>query len=144
MVLKYFLSGLLIYYLISFLFSNNKMTVDVHSYTVDELASWLENRPLGASFIDVREASELEEQGTIKGYDANIPYFLTNTNPELFEKQFSTIDKDEQLVISCRSGRRSLLAAQYAVSRLGFKNVYNVQGGILEWIQKGYPVEKLQ
>ncbi|KAK4510148.1 uncharacterized protein ATC70_006320 [Mucor velutinosus] len=120
------------------------MTIDVHSYTVDKLASWLYNKPLGASFIDVREASELEEQGTIKGYDANIPYFLTNTNPELFEKKFSIIDKDEQLVISCRSGRRSLLAAQYAVSKLGFKNVYNVEGGILQWIQKGYPVEKLE
>ncbi|GAN11637.1 sulfurtransferase [Mucor ambiguus] len=120
------------------------MTINVNSYTVDELASWLENKPVGASFIDVREASELEEQGTIKGYDANIPYFLTNTNPELFEKEFSTLDKDEQLVISCRSGRRSLLAAQYTVSKLGFKNVYNVEGGILKWIQKGYPVEKLQ
>ncbi|CAO0800279.1 unnamed protein product [Mucor circinelloides] len=143
MVLKYFLSGLLIYYLVSSLFFSNKMTIDVHSYTVDELASWLENKPLGASFIDVREASELEEQGIIKGYDTNIPYFLTNTNPELFEKKFSALDKDEQLVISCRSGRRSLLAAQYAVSKLGFKNVYNVEGGILKWIQKGYPVEKL-
>jgi rhodanese-related sulfurtransferase len=46
-------------------------------------------------------------------------------------------------VISCRSGRRSLLTAQYVVSKLGFKNVYNVEGGILKWIEKGYPVEKL-
>lgn len=99
MVLKYFLSGLLIYYLVSSLFFSNKMTIDVHSYTVDELASWLENKPLGASFIDVREASELEEQGIIKGYDTNIPYFLTNTNPELFEKKFSALDKDEQVFV---------------------------------------------
>lgn len=74
------------------------MTIDIKSFTVDDLASWLENRPLGASFIDVREPSELEEQGTIKGYDDNIPYFLTNTNPELFEKQFSAINKDEQVL----------------------------------------------
>lgn len=99
MVLKYFLSGLLIYYLVSSLFFSNKMTIDVHSYTVDELASWLENKPLGASFIDVREASELEEQGIIKGYDTNIPYFLTNKNPELFEKKFSALDKEEQVFV---------------------------------------------
>ncbi|CEP18062.1 hypothetical protein [Parasitella parasitica] len=119
------------------------MTIDVQSYTVDELKSWLQHKPLNATFIDVREAYELEEQGAIKGYDANIPYFLTNTNPELFAKKFSVIDKEEQLVISCRSGRRSLLAAQHVVSKLGFKNVYNVEGGILKWIEMGNPVEKL-
>ncbi|KAI8642896.1 Rhodanese-like domain-containing protein [Parasitella parasitica] len=119
------------------------MTIDVQSYTVDELASWLQHKPLKATFIDVREAYELEQQGTIEGYDANIPYFLANTNPELFAKKFSAINKEEQLVISCRSGRRSLLAAQHAISKLGFKHVYNVEGGILKWIEKGYPVEKL-
>jgi rhodanese-related sulfurtransferase len=74
------------------------MTIDIKSFTIEDLASWLENRPLGASFIDVREPSELEEQGTIKGFNANIPYFLSNTNPELFEKQFLAINKDEQVL----------------------------------------------
>ena len=143
MIIKYLVPILLIYYFASSIFFSNKMTIDIKSFTIEDLASWLENRPLGASFIDVREPSELEEQGTIKGFNANIPYFLSNTNPELFEKQFLAINKDEQLVISCRSGRRSLLAAQYVVSKLGFKNVYNVEGGILKWIEKGYPVEKL-
>jgi rhodanese-related sulfurtransferase len=46
-----------------------------------------------------------------------------------------------KLVISCRSGRRSLLAAEYVIKHLGFQNVYNVEGGILRWIEQGYPVE---
>ncbi|KAI7882128.1 Rhodanese-like domain-containing protein [Mucor mucedo] len=119
------------------------MTIGIHNMTVEELATWLQDKPAHATFIDVREYAELEEQGVISGYDGNIPWFLTNTNSELFDQKFSAIDKDEQLVISCRSGRRSGFAAEYVVSKLGFTNVYNVKGGILDWIGHGYPVEQV-
>jgi rhodanese-related sulfurtransferase len=68
----------------------------INTLTVQELAVWLKDRPR-SSFIDVREQSELKEQGIIKGYDANIPYFLTNTDPALFEKQFSALDREQQV-----------------------------------------------
>lgn len=140
------------------------MTIGIHSMSVEELSAWLHDKPANATLVDVREYAELEEQGVIKGYDVNIPWFLTNTNPSLFEKKFNEIDKEAQvkikgrklkregsaeltrkfqLVISCRSGRRSGFAAEYVVSKLGFKNVYNVQGGILDWISHGYPVDKV-
>lgn len=137
------------------------MSLNIHDMTVEELSVWLHEKPAHATFIDVREYSELEEQGVIHGYDGNIPWFLTNTDPELFDQKFSAIDKDKQvkfntikvnvalilfppkLVISCRSGRRSGFAAEYVVSKLGFKNVYNVKGGILEWIGHGYPVDQV-
>lgn len=73
------------------------MTIGIHSMTVEELSAWLQDKPTHATFIDVREYSELEEQGVIHGYDGNIPWFLTNTNPELFNQKFSAIDKDEQV-----------------------------------------------
>lgn len=91
------------------------MTIDIKSFTVEDLASWLEKKPLEASLIDVREPSELEEQGTIKGYDANIPYFLTNTNPELFEKQFSAINKDEQVLNSLNFFEKYRLLIQIVI-----------------------------
>ncbi|CAO3656567.1 unnamed protein product [Mucor hiemalis] len=119
------------------------MAVDIHTMTVEELSAWLDEKDTTATFIDVREIDELEEQGVIEGYDDNIPWFLTNTNPDLFEKRFSELNKEEKLVISCRSGRRSGFAAEYVTSKLGFRNVYNVKGGILEWIAHGYPVGKL-
>ncbi|KAI9476288.1 MAG: rhodanese domain-containing protein [Benjaminiella poitrasii] len=103
------------------------MSSTIYTFSVNDLADWLNHKPESASFIDVREPNELIEQGVIKGYDANIPYFLTNANPELFES---------------RSGRRSQLAAEYITSKLGFKNVYNVEGGILNWISHGFSVEK--
>lgn len=75
------------------------MTIGIHNMTVDELAIWLQDKPTKATFIDVREYSELEEQGVISGYDGNIPWFLTNTNSELFDQKFSAIDKNEQVNI---------------------------------------------
>ncbi|KAI8075940.1 Rhodanese-like domain-containing protein [Gilbertella persicaria] len=118
------------------------MSSEIKSYSVRELASWFDNRPSLASLVDVREISELKEQGVIPGYDNNIPYFLTNTDPEQFERRFLALDKHAQLVISCRSGRRSMFAAEYVTKKLGFTNVYNVHGGILAWIENGYPIEK--
>lgn len=86
-------------FFIPFLQFINTMTIDIHTYTVEELAIWLKNRPTGASFVDVREHDELVEQGTIHGYNLNIPYFLTNTNVALFEKKFSVLDKENQVII---------------------------------------------
>ncbi|KAI9332757.1 Rhodanese-like domain-containing protein [Pilaira anomala] len=108
-----------------------------HLMTVQELFNCLQDKPDNATLVDVREYSELKEQGVIKGYNQNIPWFLTNTDPDLFDQKFSTINKEEQLIIVCRSGRRSGFATDYLVSKLGFKNVYNIKGGILDWIEQG-------
>lgn len=48
------------------------------------------------------------------------------------------------MVLSCRSGRRSMFAAEYVTEKLGFKNVYNVQGGILAWMENNYPAQPFQ
>lgn len=74
------------------------MAVDIHTMTVEELSAWLEEKDTTATFIDVREIDELEEQGVIEGYDDNIPWFLTNTNPDLFEKRFSELNKEEKVM----------------------------------------------
>lgn len=43
--------------------------------------------------------------------------------------------KDETLIVHCRSGKRSMMACM-VLDQLGFKETYNVAGGILEWIDK--------
>ena len=45
------------------------------------------------------------------------------------------IDKDKQIVVMCRSGRRSA-AAIMQLEQQGFTNLYNLQGGILAWSQE--------
>jgi rhodanese-related sulfurtransferase len=43
--------------------------------------------------------------------------------------------KDEEVIIYCRSGKRSMMACM-VLDQLGFKDTYNLEGGILEWIDK--------
>ncbi|WP_241154289.1 rhodanese-like domain-containing protein [Staphylospora marina] len=40
--------------------------------------------------------------------------------------------RDEPVLLICRSGRRSLMAAEVLAGR-GFAKVYNLKGGMLEW-----------
>ncbi len=60
--------------------------------------------------------------------------------------------KDSKIVIGCRSGQRSMLAAEMMLSagyttvvdlRPGFEGARNAFGGIIEpgWLQEGLPAE---
>ncbi len=46
----------------------------------------------------------------------------------------------KELVFMCRSGKRSLMAAQHYQFNNPSQTVYNLVGGILAWQQNGYPV----
>jgi rhodanese-related sulfurtransferase len=43
--------------------------------------------------------------------------------------------KDQELIIYCRSGNRSQIAANM-LEHMGFKNTVNVSGGMLDWVGK--------
>jgi rhodanese-related sulfurtransferase len=43
--------------------------------------------------------------------------------------------KDEEVIVHCRSGKRSMMACM-VLDQLGFKDTYNVVGGILAWQEK--------
>ena len=43
--------------------------------------------------------------------------------------------KQEEVIVYCRSGRRSLNAAM-VLEQMGFTNVYNLEGGMLDWQAK--------
>ena len=49
------------------------------------------------------------------------------------------LPKDEPVYVFCRSGNRSLQAAQALVAA-GYEDVRNVDGGILAWTAAGLPV----
>jgi rhodanese-related sulfurtransferase len=86
------------------------------------------------TLIDVREISEFSEIRSPLAQ--NHP--LTKFNPtELATKK----DLDTPLFLLCRSGRRSLRAAELLI-QIGFRTVYNVEGGMIEWEASGLPVVK--
>jgi len=47
---------------------------------------------------------------------------------------------DEEVVVICHSGARSMMAAQL-LARAGFTDVRNLSGGMISWHKKSYPVK---
>jgi sulfur-carrier protein adenylyltransferase/sulfurtransferase len=51
-------------------------------------------------------------------------------------------DKSQRVILYCRSGARSARAADQIKEKFGYENVANVEGGILEWQERGLPVDE--
>ena len=85
----------------------------------------------GARLVDVREPDELRTDGRIPGA-LHVPLGeLAQRADEL---------AGEQVLVVCRSGARSAMAAD-ALRASGF-DAYNVDGGIIAWERAGLPVER--
>jgi rhodanese-related sulfurtransferase len=50
-------------------------------------------------------------------------------------------DRNQEIVVVCRSGGRSGRAAA-ALAAMGFKHIINMSGGMLAWNAAGLPVER--
>ena len=87
----------------------------------------------GAIVVDVREKEEINELG----YDVNN---LLEIPLSEFEDRYSEIPNDKSIIMACRSGRRSLKAA-YFLQNHGYNDVVNLDGGILKWSEKKFPVK---
>lgn len=85
--------------------------------------------------IDVRQPEELEETGYIAGA-VNIPLRQLPGNLNQIPK-----DKEQSLVVVCRSGARSAYGALY-LRGYGYTNVKNLDEGMIGWLKQGYPVTK--
>lgn len=84
--------------------------------------------------IDVRTENEFKA-GHIKGA-VNIDFYRSD-----FKQAISKLDKTKPIAIYCAVGGRSGSTAKIA-SQLGFKEVYDLNGGISVWQKKGLQVVK--
>jgi rhodanese-related sulfurtransferase len=91
---------------------------------ISELSKMKEEKK--AIVIDVRTPAEWQ-QGVISGADLFIDY-----NSPAFKQQLAKLDKSKTYIVYCRSGGRSAGASQMMIDS-GFKNVINMQGGIMSW-----------
>jgi len=74
-------------------------------------------------------------EGNIADTDLSIPY-------DEIEQNLSQLpsDKNAKIVLYCHSGRMSAIAAENLVD-LGFTNIWNLDGGMVEWEQAGLDLE---
>ncbi len=80
--------------------------------------------------VDVRTDAEVAEVA--------IPKSLHIPIDELYLR-LHEIPVDANVIFHCQSGGRSSQASIFA-DEAGYTNVYNLKGGIMEWIASGLPV----
>lgn len=104
-------------------------------YTVDVEQSRAMQKQ-GALLLDVREPHEFDE--------AHAPGSVLIPLGQLQERIAEIGDfKRNPVVVICRSGRRSMQAADI-LGKLGFTSLYNVQGGMIAWEQAALPIVRMR
>lgn len=97
----------------------------IKSINVKELNDLMQQKA-NFQLIDVRETYE---------------YDIANLQGVLIPKgevaqHLSKIAKDKQVVVHCRSGKRSADVIELLQDKYGFENLYNLEGGILAWAKQ--------
>jgi len=87
----------------------------------------------GSIFVDVREPYEIDEVSYNIDNQKQIPLGEIQT-------RMSELPKDASIIIGCRSGGRSMQACQFLAMN-DYRNVKNLQGGIMGWVDNGLPTK---
>ncbi len=87
--------------------------------------------------LDVRTQDEYDA-GHINN-SIRIP--VQDLSAEDLLKSLSRLPRNKKILVYCRTDRRSTLASEILVNN-GFKEIYNMKGGITEWTNAGYEVVK--
>ncbi len=97
-------------------------------------AAIIDDAPDGLVVLDVRTAQEFAE-GHLPGA-VNVDFYASD-----FADQLDQLDKDVPYVLYCRSGNRSGQTMPI-MEQLGFREVHEIDGGIVSWYAEGLPLEQ--
>ena len=99
--------------------------------TPDEMTSLMELEDV--QLVDVRTAKERVD-GFIKN-SQNIDF-----NSPTFDEDIQKLDKTKPVILYCHSGRRSAICAK-KLKDAGFVKIYDLKGGITQWLFDNYEIE---
>jgi len=96
--------------------------------------------------IDIRTPSEWKETGVVPG-SKKIMFFNEKGKYDVnsWLKEFSKYvkDKNQPFVLVCRTGSRTNMVGNFLDKQLGFKNVYDLKGGItFGYLMQGFKTTK--
>ena len=94
----------------------------VASITTIDWQKAFEMNKAGAVLLDVRTPAEVAK-GMASEAAVNVPL-------QELPQRLSEVPKDKDLLVYCRSGKRSMAASKFLVEN-GYTRVFNVEGGIL-------------
>ena len=103
--------------------AENSQEVGYVNITAEEAKKIMDNQ-VGYVILDTRTQEEYDQ--------GHIPGAIVISHDEITEKAESMLtDKNQLILVYCRSGRRSKLAAE-DLAKLGYTNIKEF-GGILDW-----------
>ena len=97
-------------------------------------AEVIEEHPDGLVVLDIRTPEEYAEAHLADAIV--VDYYAPD-----FADRLDALDKDVPYVLYCRTGNRTSDAVE-TMRSLGFTRVYEIDGGIVNWYEQGFPVEQ--
>jgi phage shock protein E len=113
--------------------SSGSDTATIELASPEEAAQVIEADPSGLVVLDIRTPEEFAEARLADAINAD--FYDAD-----FADQLDALDKDVPYVMYCRTGNRSSDAVK-TMKELGFVEVWEIDGGIVNWYESGYPVE---
>ena len=111
-------------------FCNSEKPKNVNEITSEELNNLINQNRNAIQIVDVRAIDEEPKLSTLK--ELQIPF------ADIVERA-DKIDSRKKVVVVCKLGIRSAIAIQLLQKNLGLTNLYNLKGGVTDWVKKFNP-----
>ena len=125
----------------SFIDLINEANYEINSISPDQLNTKLNDKNL--VLVDVQSKDTVQEKGMIEGaIHANrgfLEFYADQRQENPFKK--SELDPEKELIIYCGGGGQGALATK-TLKDMGFKSVFNLEGGANAWVSSGYKLVK--
>lgn len=116
-----------------FFCGNKTEDISIREISTSELLGLISSKA-GIQVVDVREI--WEEPEIIEWNSLKIPLGE-------IEKRVAEISREEKVIVVCQVGMRSHRAVAQLQSNFNFKNLFNLKGGVMEWIRTTEKAQKV-